>query len=69
MRERKYWVRREECWGGMWVYFVAQQDPKTYRGVNVKGPFSAERTAERMRDKMEADWNRYSAAMASKEIA
>jgi hypothetical protein len=67
MRERKFWVRREECWGGMWVYFVATE--KNYRTVNVKGPFSAERTAQRMRDKMEADWNRYSAVMASKEIA
>ena len=64
MRERKYWVRREECWGGMWKFYVASEKNRRERG-----PFSSERTAERMRDKMEADWNRYTTAMASKEIA
>jgi hypothetical protein len=67
--ERKFWVRRESCWGGVFVYFVAKRDEQTGRTVNASGACSTERIATKLRDRMEADWNRYEQAMWSKPRA
>jgi hypothetical protein len=58
----KFFVRREGCWGGTFLWFVA--DCGTRR--NVSKPQRSEKAAHNLRQRMEADWKRYSEAMLAR---
>lgn len=59
---RRYWVRREECWGGTYVYFVATEIG--YKTRNVSKPFQNERDAKKLCERMTSDREKYDRAMA-----
>lgn len=57
MRDRKFYVRWEECWGGTRVWAVFERGTRR----KVSKFFKAEGPANRMRDRMSADQERYDA--------
>jgi hypothetical protein len=60
--EERYYVRREECWGGGHVYVVV--DRRSRRAAS-----KADRSEAKVRKlcgRMNADWHRYQVAMFSK---
>lgn len=61
MSENRYYVRRIECWGGIYHYCVA--DSETRRQVSQT--YILRRTAETKRDRMNKDLERFRAARAS----
>ena len=58
-REPKFYVKREECWGGTYVWFVMDRETRKY----ATSQYHSERAALSRRDKMEADYERYAGAM------
>lgn len=58
-QEQKYYVRREECWGGTYVWSVADRSTR----VRASKYFKAEAPARAMCARMSADWERYQRAM------
>lgn len=60
----RYYVRRHECWGGEYLYSVA--DSETYKSVSEK--FRDERRAKRLKDRMNNDWLRFLNASASEHF-
>lgn len=57
----RYYVRRRECWGGTFVYCVADCETR----CEASKSFRDSRTAERLKDRMNNDWRRYLRASAS----
>lgn len=50
MRETRYWVKRQECWGGIYVFGVWDSTTRAF-----VGNMTTERTAKRRRDKLNRD--------------
>jgi hypothetical protein len=48
----RYYIRRHECWGGEYAYSVADAETRK----QVSKTFRQERTAKKLRDKMNADY-------------
>ena len=63
-RDPKYYVRRDEWWGGRWVWFV--YDRKTRKIASSK-KFESERSAVALCKRMNEDWVRYEQAMWEKQ--
>lgn len=60
-QEPKFYVRREECWGGTYVWMVVDRES---RKVVSRTALKTEKAAIALRDRMEADWARYCEARA-----
>lgn len=60
--DEPFYVRREECWGGIYVWTIF--DRRT-RGQAHK-PLKSEAAAQRLCTRMNADWQRYRWAMFDK---
>jgi hypothetical protein len=59
--KNKFYIRRHECWGGTYVYSVADADTRKQASKT----FRDERSARRLMDRMNNDWRRYVQARAS----
>lgn len=57
----RYYVRRHECWGGTYAYSVADAETRK----QVSKTFRDERSAIRLKDRMNNDWRRYLNASVS----
>jgi hypothetical protein len=57
-----FYVRREECWGGTFVWIVYDRDTRR----QAHRPFKTEAPARKLCTRMNADWQRYRWAMAGK---
>lgn len=56
-QERKFFVRREECWGGTYLWSVVDRESR----LRVSKRFQQKAGALRMCARMEASWARYRA--------
>ena len=63
MIQRRYYVRREECWGGTYLYFVADRDRHrhdvAYQASCLRKSYRTEAGAQAMCTKANADWERF----------
>lgn len=57
----RYYVRRHECWGGTYLWSVADAETRK----QVSKTFRERRSAQRLADRMNADRRRLSRAYAS----
>lgn len=57
----RYYVRREECWGGVYAYSVADAETRQ----RVSETFRDERRARRLMDRMNNDYRRSITASTS----
>ena len=64
MREPRYYVRRIECWGGTFVFAVADRETRR----QVSKTFNLRKSAESLAERMEADRERYESAMLDKAV-
>lgn len=56
----RYFVRREQCWDGTYVWFVADSERSaSWRADCVGRQFKAERTAKNNCERANRDWQRF----------
>lgn len=56
----RYYVRREECWGGTYVYSVADRERSFgYQAAVIGKRFDTELKAQRRCDRANFDWQRF----------
>jgi hypothetical protein len=65
----KFYVHSEEFWGGTRQWAVFERLPWPNRWRRASRFYVTSAPADKMRDRMNADWNRYQAAMADKLTA
>lgn len=58
---KRYYVRREECWGGTYVWVVRDRERLTvpYRARCCGRAYRTERSAEAMCERANEDWEKF----------
>jgi hypothetical protein len=57
---KRYFIRREECWGGTYLWVVVDRDRSgTFRARCVDKRYRSEKTAKTNCERANEDWDRF----------